>query len=65
MGNLFKPKPPAPPRVDPAVKKAKEEADKKKFELERQEKSFDARKAKGMVGSRSLFGKAGGSGYLS
>ena len=51
MGKIFKPKPPAPPPVDPAVKKAKEEADKKKFELERQEKS-------------SLFSKAGGRGFF-
>ena len=37
----------------------------RKRDLEREQESFDARKARGMVGSRSLFGKAGGSGYLS
>ena len=62
MGNPFKkPKPPPPPKVD----QAKKEEEKRKLELEMQQESFDARKARGMVGSRSLFGKAGGKGYLS
>tara|TARA_Y100000389_G_C17303092_1_gene433978 strand:- start:120 stop:320 length:201 start_codon:yes stop_codon:yes gene_type:complete len=66
MGNPFKkPKPPPPPKVDPAIEKAKKEEEKRKLELEMQQESFDARKARGMVGSRSLFGKAGGKGYLS
>ena len=65
MGKIFKPKPPAPPPVDPAIEKAKKEEEKRKLELEMQQESFDARKARGMVGSRSLFGKAGGKGYLS
>ena len=65
MGKIFKPKPPPVVKIDPAIKKAKEEEEKRKLELEKQQESFDARKARGMVGSRSLFGKAGGKGYLS
>ncbi len=65
MGNIFKPKPPPPPKVDPAIEKAKKKEEDRKRDLEREQESFDARKARGMVGSRSLFGKAGGSGYLS
>ena len=65
MGGILKPKKPAPPPVDPAIEKAKKEEEDRKRDLEREQESFDARKARGMVGSRSLFGKAGGSGYLS
>lgn len=65
MGKILKPKKPAPPPVDPAIEKKKKEEEDRKRDLEREQESFDARKAKGMVGSRSLFGKAGGSGYLS
>lgn len=64
MGKILKPKPPAPPKVDPVLEKKKKEEEDRKRDLEREQESFDARKAKGMVGSRSLFGKAGGSGYL-
>tara|TARA_B100000902_G_scaffold377687_1_gene410169 strand:- start:1001 stop:1198 length:198 start_codon:yes stop_codon:yes gene_type:complete len=65
MGNILKPKKPKPPKVDPELEKKKKEEEDRKRDLEREQESFDARKARGMVGSRSLFGKAGGSGYLS
>tara|TARA_R100001463_G_scaffold39802_2_gene84987 strand:- start:557 stop:751 length:195 start_codon:yes stop_codon:yes gene_type:complete len=64
MGSIINPKPkPAP--VDPKIAEEKKKEEDRKRDLEREQESFDARKARGMVGSRSLFGKAGGSGYLS
>jgi hypothetical protein len=64
MGNLFKPKPPAPPKADPAIEEARIAEEKRKAQLEAENKSYTQKVARGVIGSRSLFGKPGGRGFF-
>lgn len=66
MGGIFK-KPAPPPRNmelenQLAAERAAEE--KRKADAEREAKSYSEKKAKGVIGARSLFSKAGGRGFF-
>ena len=66
MGGIFK-KPSPPPRNDAlerqmAADRAAEE--KRQRDLERESKAYADKKAKGIIGARSLFARAGGRGFF-
>ena len=66
MGGIFK-KPSPPPRNDAlerqmAADRAAEE--KRARDLERESKAYADKKAKGIIGARSLFARAGGRGFF-
>ena len=66
MGGVFS-KPKAPPRNDAlerqmAADRAREEQRAK--DLERESKAYATKKAKGLIGARSLFARAGGRGFF-
>ena len=66
MGGIFK-KPSPPPRNDAlerqmAAERAAEE--KRARDLERESKAYATKKAKGIIGARSLFARAGGRGFF-
>ena len=66
MGGMFK-KPSPPPRNDAlekqlAADRAAEE--KRARDLERESKAYATKKAKGIIGARSLFARAGGRGFF-
>jgi hypothetical protein len=66
MGGIFK-KPSPPPRNDAlerqlAADRAAEE--KRAKDLERESKAYATKKAKGIIGARSLFARAGGRGFF-
>ena len=66
MGGVFR-KPKAPPRNDAlerqmAADRAREEQRAK--DLERESKAYATKKAKGIIGARSLFARAGGRGFF-
>ena len=60
-------KPPAPPPPDPElerqIKMRREEEEKAKKAKAEKDKELKWRKSQGMVGTRSLFSKAGGKGF--
>ena len=58
MGGVFsKPKAP-PPKPDPAIEEARKAA------LEKEQATYKDKVARGIIGSRSLFGRAGGRGFF-
>ena len=66
MGGIFK-KPSPPPRNDAlekqlAADRAAEE--KRQRDMERESKAYADKKAKGIIGARSLFARAGGRGFF-
>ena len=66
MGGIFK-KPSPPPRNDAlerqlAADRAAEE--KRQADIERESKAYADKKAKGIIGARSLFARAGGRGFF-
>ena len=67
MGSIFGTREPAEseadkqPRLD--IKKRKDEEEKEKLRIEKEEARQKKRKDKGLVGSRSMFTKAGGKGF--
>jgi|TARA_R100001129_G_scaffold1792_1_gene1808 hypothetical protein len=66
MGGIFK-KPSPPPRNDAlerqmAADRAAEE--KRQRDMERESKAYATKKAKGIIGARSLFARAGGRGFF-
>jgi len=66
MGGIFK-KPSPPPRNDAlerqmAADRAAEE--KRQADMERESKAYADKKAKGIIGARSLFARAGGRGFF-
>ena len=66
MGSIFKP-PSPPPRNDAlerqmAADRAAEE--KRQKDIERESKAYATKKAKGIIGARSLFARAGGRGFF-
>ena len=58
MGSVFKPKAPPPPKPDPAIEEARKAA------LEKEQATYSDKVARGIIGSRSLFGRAGGRGFF-
>jgi hypothetical protein len=66
MGGVFS-KPKAPPE-DPALKaRIAEEtaiAEKEKADKEKADAQYASKQRRGLIGSRSLFGKSGGRGYF-
>ena len=66
MGGVFR-KPSPPPRNDAlerqmAADRAAEE--KRQRDMERESKAYADKKAKGIIGARSLFARAGGRGFF-
>ena len=66
MGGVFK-KPSPPPRNDAlerqmAADRAREEQ--RQRDMERESKAYATKKAKGIIGARSLFARAGGRGFF-
>ena len=66
MGGVFR-KPSPPPRNDAlerqmAADRAAEE--KRQADIERESKAYADKKAKGIIGARSLFARAGGRGFF-
>ena len=66
MGNPFKaPKPPAPdPRQQAEMKAAEEQAAADKAQAEKETAQLESKKRRGLIGTRSLFGRPGGRGYF-
>jgi hypothetical protein len=64
MGSVFKPKAPPPPKPDPAIEAARQAEEDRKRALEIQEEGYQKKVAKGIIGVRSLFGRAGGRGFF-
>ena len=68
MGGVFsKPKappPPPPPKADPVVNKAIKEEEERKKQIEKEQAVYENKVARGIIGSRSLFGRAGGRGFF-
>jgi len=65
MGGVFsKPKAPPPPKVDPAIEEARQAEEARKAALEKEQATYKDKVARGIIGSRSLFGKAGGRGFF-
>lgn len=65
MGGVFsKPKAPPPPKPDPAIEEARQAEEARKADLEKEQATYKDKVARGIIGSRSLFGKAGGRGFF-
>ena len=66
MGNPFEaPKPPAPdPRLQAEMKAAEEQAAADKAQAEKETAQLESKKRRGLIGTRSLFGRPGGRGYF-
>jgi len=64
MGSIFRPKPPPPPKADPAIAEARAAEERRAADLKRQQETYSKKVAKGVIGSRSLFGQAGGRGFF-
>ena len=66
MGNPFKaPKPPAPdPRLQAEMKAAEDQAAADKAQAEKETAQLESKKRRGLIGTRSLFGRPGGRGYF-
>jgi len=64
MGSIFKPKAPPPPKADPAIAEARKAEEARAADLKKQQETYSSKVAKGIIGSRSLFGQAGGRGFF-
>tara|TARA_B100001939_G_scaffold329254_1_gene325329 strand:- start:258 stop:455 length:198 start_codon:yes stop_codon:yes gene_type:complete len=64
MGGVFKPKAPPAPKVDPMVEEAKKAEEARRAALEEQQRTYSEKRAKGIIGSRSLFARPGGRGFF-
>lgn len=66
MGGIFKKPAPPPRNIELENRLAAERAaeEKRQADAEREAKSYSEKKAKGVIGSRSLFSKAGGRGFF-
>jgi hypothetical protein len=65
MGGVFsKPKAPPPPKPDPAIEEARQAEEARKAALEKEQATYKDKVARGIIGSRSLFGRAGGRGFF-
>lgn len=64
MGSVFKPKAPPPPKADPAVAEAIKQEEARKEQMEKDTATYKSKVARGVIGSRSLFGRAGGRGFF-
>ena len=66
MGNPFSsPKPPPPdPRLEAEMKAAEEQAAADKARDEKETAQLESKKRRGLIGTRSLFGRPGGRGYF-
>ena len=65
MGGVFsKPKAPPPPKPDPAIEEARQAEEARKAALEKEQATYKDKVARGIIGSRSLFGQAGGRGFF-
>jgi len=61
---LLRQKPEVKEEEVPTVDEAAEAEKKRKAKLEKEQKIYSEKKAKGIIGTRSLFGQAGGRGFF-
>jgi hypothetical protein len=64
MGSIFRQDPPPQQKVDPAIEEARIAEEKRAADLKKQQETYSKKVAKGIIGSRSLFGQAGGRGFF-
>jgi hypothetical protein len=64
MGSIFKQDPPPEPKADPAIEEARIAEEKRAAELKKEQETYSKKVAKGVIGTRSLFGQAGGRGFF-
>ena len=64
MGSVFSPPKPPAPKADPAIEEARLAEEARKAALEKEQATYKDKVARGIIGSRSLFGKAGGRGFF-
>ena len=64
MGSIFKPDPPPAPKADPAIAEARAAEERRAADLKKEQETYSKKVAKGVIGSRSLFGQAGGRGFF-
>jgi len=64
MGSVFNPPKPPAPKVDPAIEEARAAEEKRAADLKKQQETYSKKVARGVIGTRSLFGKAGGRGFF-
>ena len=64
MGSIFKQDPPPQQKADPAIAEARAAEERRAADLKKQQETYSSKVAKGIIGSRSLFGQAGGRGFF-
>ena len=64
MGSIFRQDPPPQQKVDPVIEEARIAEEKRAADLKKQQETYSKKVAKGIIGSRSLFGQAGGRGFF-
>ncbi len=64
MGSIFKQDPPPQQKADPAIEEARKAEEARAAELKKQQETYSKKVAKGVIGTRSLFGQAGGRGFF-
>jgi hypothetical protein len=64
MGSIFKQDPPPQQKADPAIEEARIAEEKRAAELKKEQETYSKKVAKGVIGTRSLFGQAGGRGFF-
>jgi len=64
MGSIFKPDPPPAPKADPAIEEARKAEEARAAKLKKEQETYSKKVAKGVIGTRSLFGQAGGRGFF-
>ena len=62
MCSIFKPSP--PPAPDPGIEEARKAEEARAADLKKQQETYSKKVARGIIGTRSLFGKAGGRGFF-
>ena len=64
MGSIFKQDPPPERKADPAIAEARVEEEKRAENIKKEKTAYDKKVARGVIGTRSLFGQAGGRGFF-
>lgn len=64
MGSVFKPSPVVAAAPDPAIEEARKAEEARAAALKKEQETYSKKVAKGVIGTRSLFGQAGGRGFF-
>jgi hypothetical protein len=64
MGSVFNPPTPPAPKADPAIEEARKAEEARAAKLKKEQETYSKKVAKGVIGTRSLFGQAGGRGFF-